>query len=82
MSSTTRARVKISLKSVIKYTQSLRKNRLTFEIQKKKKKKQYMAISGKDKVVFEHRSFARVGFLGNPSDVYFGRTISFTIGNF
>ncbi|CAN8260759.1 unnamed protein product [Cochlearia groenlandica] len=30
----------------------------------------------------EHRSFARIGFLGNPSDVYFGRTISFTIGNF
>ncbi|XP_006297903.2 glucuronokinase 1 [Capsella rubella] len=30
----------------------------------------------------EHRSFARIGFLGNPSDVYFGRTISFTIANF
>ncbi|KAL0855896.1 hypothetical protein Bca101_061049 [Brassica carinata] len=30
----------------------------------------------------EHRSFARIGFLGNPSDVYYGRTISFTIGNF
>ncbi|KAL9289974.1 putative glucuronokinase [Arabidopsis thaliana] len=30
----------------------------------------------------EHRSFARIGFLGNPSDVYFGRTISLTIGNF
>lgn len=30
----------------------------------------------------EHRSFARIGFLGNPSDVYLGRTISFTIGNF
>ncbi|VVB14485.1 unnamed protein product [Arabis nemorensis] len=42
-----------------------------------------MASSGKDKVVLEeHRSFARIGFLGNPSDVYFGRTISFTIGNF
>ncbi|XP_023636627.1 probable glucuronokinase 2 [Capsella rubella] len=35
-----------------------------------------------DKGVLEHRSFARIGFLGNPSDVYFGRTISFTIGNF
>ncbi|CAN8236427.1 unnamed protein product [Cochlearia groenlandica] len=33
-------------------------------------------------VVFEHRSFARIGFLGNPSDVYFGLTISFTICNF
>ncbi|KAL0647941.1 hypothetical protein Bca4012_046232 [Brassica carinata] len=32
--------------------------------------------------VLEYRSFARIGFLGNPSDVYFGRTISFTIGNF
>lgn len=35
-----------------------------------------------NKAVLEHRSFARIGFLGNPSDVYFGRTISFTIGNF
>ncbi|XP_062151483.1 glucuronokinase 1-like isoform X2 [Alnus glutinosa] len=30
----------------------------------------------------EHRAHARVGLLGNPSDVYFGRTISFTLGNF
>ncbi|KAI0501968.1 hypothetical protein KFK09_016913 [Dendrobium nobile] len=30
----------------------------------------------------EHRAYARVGLLGNPSDVYFGRTISFSIGNF
>ncbi|XP_058098968.1 glucuronokinase 1-like [Magnolia sinica] len=30
----------------------------------------------------EHKSYARVGFLGNPSDVYFGRTISFSLGNF
>ncbi|KAI3939275.1 hypothetical protein MKX01_002143 [Papaver californicum] len=30
----------------------------------------------------EHKSFARVGLLGNPSDVYFGRTISFSLGNF
>lgn len=30
----------------------------------------------------EHKAYARVGFLGNPSDVYYGRTISFTISNF
>ncbi|OAY81247.1 Glucuronokinase 1 [Ananas comosus] len=30
----------------------------------------------------EHRACARVGLLGNPSDVYYGRTISFSIGNF
>ncbi|KAG2714672.1 hypothetical protein I3760_03G038600 [Carya illinoinensis] len=30
----------------------------------------------------EHKAFARVGLLGNPSDVYYGRTISFTLGNF
>ena len=29
-----------------------------------------------------HRAFARVGFLGNPSDVYFGRAISFSVANF
>ncbi|KZV15147.1 glucuronokinase 1 [Dorcoceras hygrometricum] len=30
----------------------------------------------------EHKAYARIGFLGNPSDVYYGRTISFTLGNF
>ncbi|XP_041008715.1 glucuronokinase 1-like isoform X2 [Juglans microcarpa x Juglans regia] len=30
----------------------------------------------------EHKAYARVGLLGNPSDVYYGRTISFTFGNF
>ncbi|KAG8366909.1 hypothetical protein BUALT_Bualt16G0016900 [Buddleja alternifolia] len=30
----------------------------------------------------EHRAYARVGFLGNPSDVYYGRAISFSLGNF
>lgn len=30
----------------------------------------------------EHKAFARVGLLGNPSDVYYGRTISFSLGNF
>ena len=28
------------------------------------------------------RSFARAGFLGNPSDGYFGKTISFAFSNF
>ncbi|KAL2643109.1 hypothetical protein R1flu_010696 [Riccia fluitans] len=29
----------------------------------------------------EHRAYARVGFLGNPSDAYFGKTISFSLAN-
>ncbi|GER47448.1 GHMP kinase family protein [Striga asiatica] len=37
---------------------------------------------GSDGAVIEHRSYARVGLLGNPSDVYNGRTISFSLGNF
>ncbi|XP_010496286.1 PREDICTED: glucuronokinase 1-like [Camelina sativa] len=39
-------------------------------------------VADQPRAGIEHRSFARIGFLGNPSDVYFGRTISFTIGNF
>lgn len=35
-----------------------------------------------DGAAIEHRAYARVGLLGNPSDVYFGRTISFSLGNF
>ncbi|KAI5063693.1 hypothetical protein GOP47_0022240 [Adiantum capillus-veneris] len=30
----------------------------------------------------KHRSYARVGLLGNPSDAYFGRTISFGLANY
>ncbi|KAL5204114.1 hypothetical protein ABZP36_008985 [Zizania latifolia] len=30
----------------------------------------------------EHRAYARIGLLGNPSDMYGGKTLSFTIGNF
>ncbi|EPS69261.1 hypothetical protein M569_05505, partial [Genlisea aurea] len=30
----------------------------------------------------ERRGYARVGLLGNPSDVYNGRAISFSVGNF
>ncbi|KAJ4762041.1 Glucuronokinase G [Rhynchospora pubera] len=30
----------------------------------------------------EHKAYARVGFLGNPSDVYLGRTMSFSVANF
>ncbi|KAL4184672.1 hypothetical protein AMTRI_Chr10g226680 [Amborella trichopoda] len=37
-----------------------------------------MASSGP----IEHRAYARVGLFGNPSDVYYGRTISFSLGNF
>ncbi|KAK9152413.1 hypothetical protein Syun_010722 [Stephania yunnanensis] len=32
--------------------------------------------------VIEHKAYARIGLLGNPSDVYFGRTISFSLANF
>ncbi|KAJ1402062.1 Ribosomal protein S5 domain 2-type fold [Sesbania bispinosa] len=32
--------------------------------------------------VIEHKAYARVGLLGNPSDVYFGNTIAFSIANF
>lgn len=30
----------------------------------------------------EHKAYARVGLLGNPSDVYYGHTISFSLANF
>ncbi|XP_019161721.1 PREDICTED: glucuronokinase 1 isoform X2 [Ipomoea nil] len=32
--------------------------------------------------VIEHKAYARVGLLGNPSDVYYGNAISFSLGNF
>ncbi|KAL7232660.1 hypothetical protein ACSBR2_010634 [Camellia fascicularis] len=32
--------------------------------------------------VIEHKVHARVGLLGNPSDVYYGRTISLSLSNF
>ncbi|XP_061337394.1 glucuronokinase 1-like [Gastrolobium bilobum] len=32
--------------------------------------------------VIEHKVYARVGLLGNPSDVYYGKTISFSLANF
>ncbi|XP_062105626.1 glucuronokinase 1-like [Humulus lupulus] len=35
-----------------------------------------------DESPIEHKAYARVGFLGNPSDVYYGRAISFSLGNF
>ncbi|KAK7845220.1 glucuronokinase 1 [Quercus suber] len=34
------------------------------------------------KKVIEHKAYARVGLLGNPSDVYYGHTISFTFDSF
>ncbi|KAD3641119.1 hypothetical protein R6Q59_003747 [Mikania micrantha] len=33
-------------------------------------------------VLIEHKAYARIGLLGNPSDVYYGRTISLSIENF
>ncbi|XP_024975937.1 glucuronokinase 1 [Cynara cardunculus var. scolymus] len=32
--------------------------------------------------IIEHKAYARIGLLGNPSDVYYGRTISLNISNF
>ena len=32
--------------------------------------------------IVKTRSFARAGFLGNPSDGYFGKTVSFAFSNF
>lgn len=29
-----------------------------------------------------HKAYARVGLLGNPSDVYYGKTISLSVANF
>lgn len=50
----------------------------------KKRKEKTMAqfSSSSSSSTIEHRAYARVGLLGNPSDVYFGRTISFSVGNF
>lgn len=39
-------------------------------------------MAGENGNVIEHKAYARVGLLGNPSDVYYGRTISFSLGNF
>lgn len=33
-------------------------------------------------MIFEQRAFARAGLLGNPSDGYFGKTISISVRNF
>ena len=33
-------------------------------------------------MVIRTRAFARAGLIGNPSDGYFGKTISFIVGNF
>ncbi|PWA34306.1 glucuronokinase G [Artemisia annua] len=32
--------------------------------------------------IIEHKAYARIGLIGNPSDVYYGRTISVNIENF
>jgi len=32
--------------------------------------------------VITHKAYARVGLLGNPSDVYYGKMISFSLANF
>ncbi|XP_010273709.1 PREDICTED: glucuronokinase 1-like [Nelumbo nucifera] len=40
------------------------------------------AVENGSLAFIEHKAYARVGLLGNPSDVYYGRTISFSLGNF
>lgn len=40
------------------------------------------ATSDSGSNVIEHKAYARVGLLGNPSDVYFGNTIAFSLANF
>uniref|UniRef100_A0A803MLM5 GHMP kinase N-terminal domain-containing protein n=1 Tax=Chenopodium quinoa TaxID=63459 RepID=A0A803MLM5_CHEQI len=32
--------------------------------------------------IISHKAYARIGLLGNPSDVYYGKTISISISNF
>jgi len=36
----------------------------------------------REREVITHKAYARVGLLGNPSDVYYGKTISFSLANF
>lgn len=39
-------------------------------------------MDAKEGEFVEHKAYARIGFLGNPSDVYNGKTISISISNF
>lgn len=38
--------------------------------------------NGSSPTTIEHKAYARIGLLGNPSDVYYGRTMSLNIENF
>ncbi|KAF8402804.1 hypothetical protein HHK36_010895 [Tetracentron sinense] len=49
---------------------------------RKRNKAEKMENDFSSSSVIEHKAYARVGLLGNPSDVYFGRTISFSLANF
>ncbi len=42
----------------------------------------YLDILKKRSMIIESRAYARAGLLGNPSDGYFGKTISITVKNF
>lgn len=50
------------------------------------KRRLEMAVSPESEAAvemgLERRAYARVGLLGNPSDVYGGRALSFTIADF
>ena len=50
--------------------------------QSNRNKLEYPQTMAEPSSPIEHRAYARVGFLGNPSDVYFGRAISFSVANF
>ncbi|GMH06796.1 hypothetical protein Nepgr_008636 [Nepenthes gracilis] len=41
-----------------------------------------MAQAAATAAAIEHKAYARIGLLGNPSDVYYGNTISLALGNF
>ncbi|KAJ0983940.1 hypothetical protein J5N97_002296 [Dioscorea zingiberensis] len=47
-----------------------------------KRSKPEVSLASPMATTIEHKAYARIGLLGNPSDVYYGRTISFSLGNF
>ncbi|GAV78699.1 GHMP_kinases_N domain-containing protein [Cephalotus follicularis] len=47
---------------------------LTLEIEER--------MASPESMIIEHKAYARIGLVGNPSDVYYGRTISLCLANF
>lgn len=54
------------------------------EEERRLKRREDMAVTAEAaaEMVLERRAYARVGLLGNPSDVYGGRALSFAIADF